>query len=308
VKPERARLEALRLTALEDRIEADLALGAHDGLVSELEGLVARHPFRERLWGQLMLALYRSGQQADALAAFHRARQILDQELGIQPSRWLHRRQGQILLQDAALDAPEPLPLPRPRHNLPAIRSSFVGRRRELAELQGLLRTRRLVCVTGPPGTGKTRLAVEAAACLLEALPHGAFFASLAEVADPALVPSAVATALGIPEVAKFLRQLHDPGAVLALHGQQLRLGQRFVGDTGQQRLQLAQHDLGLEPLAGHRIQQRRVRVSGAPKSFKHRRSGRRIWRTEVVEQDAHGHSRPSSATTAQRYGPAPTR
>jgi predicted ATPase/DNA-binding SARP family transcriptional activator len=201
VEPERARLEALRLTALEDRIEADLALGRHIPLVGELEGLLAQHLFRERLWGQLMLALYRSGRQADALQAFHRARQILAEELGIEPSRWLCRRQEQILLQDAALDAPEPLSPPLPRHNLPAQRSSFVGRRAELAELQGLLGTRRLVCVTGPPGSGKTRLAVEAATCLLEAFPHGVYFVPLAEIAGPELVRSAVATALAIPEL-----------------------------------------------------------------------------------------------------------
>lgn len=201
LEPERARLEALQLTALEDRLEAELALGGHGALVGELERLVAEHPFRERLWGQLMLALYRSGRQADALAAFHRARKLLDEELGIQPSRWLHRRQEQILLQDAALDAPEPTPPPRPRHNLPARRSSFVGRRRELAKLQGLLQVHRLVCLTGPPGSGKTRLAVEAAAGMLEAFPHGAWFVSLAAVADPALVRSAVATALQVPEL-----------------------------------------------------------------------------------------------------------
>jgi predicted ATPase/DNA-binding SARP family transcriptional activator len=201
VEPERVRLEALRLTALEDRLEAELALGGHTALVGELERLVAEHPFRERLWGQLMLALYRSGRQAEALEAFQRARRVLDEELGIQPSRWLHRRQEQILLQDAALEAPAPMPLPRPRHNLPAQRTSFVGRRRELAELQGLLQTRRLVCVTGPPGSGKTRLAVEAAASMLEAFQHGVFFVSLAEVADAELVRSAVATAFQIPEV-----------------------------------------------------------------------------------------------------------
>jgi tetratricopeptide (TPR) repeat protein len=201
LEPERARLEALRLTAFEDRLEAELTLGGHAALVGELEMVLAEHPFRERLWGQLMLALYRSGRQADALQAFQRARRVLDEELGIQPSRWLHRRQEQILLQDAALEAPQPLPPPRPRHNLPVQRSSFVGRRRELAELQGLLQTRRLVCVTGPPGSGKTRLAVEVATCLLEALPHGAFFVPLAEVADPELVRSAVATTLQIPEL-----------------------------------------------------------------------------------------------------------
>jgi predicted ATPase/DNA-binding SARP family transcriptional activator len=201
LEPERARLEALRLTALEDRIEADLALAGHGALVAELEGLVADHPYRERLWGQLMLALYRSGRQADALQAFHRARQVLDEDLGIEPSRWLRRRQEQILLQDPVLEAPDPTPPPRPPHHLPAQRTSFVGRRRELAELQGLLQTRRLVSVTGPPGSGKTRLAVEVATSLLETFPHGAWFVSLAEVTDPALVRSAVATALAVPEL-----------------------------------------------------------------------------------------------------------
>jgi predicted ATPase/DNA-binding SARP family transcriptional activator len=199
--PERARLEALRLTALEDRIEADLALDGHGGLVSELEALLADHPYGERLWGLLMLALYRAGRQAEALQAFHRARQVLDEDLGIEPSRWLHRRQEQILLQDRALEAPDPTPPPRPPHHLPAQRTRFVGRRGELAELQGLLQARQLVCVTGPPGSGKTRLAVEVAASLLEAFPHGAWFVSLAEVADPTLVRSAVATALAIPEL-----------------------------------------------------------------------------------------------------------
>jgi predicted ATPase/DNA-binding SARP family transcriptional activator len=201
LEPERARLEALRLTALEDRIEADLALGGHGALVAELEAMLADHPYRERLWGQLMLALYRAGRQADALQAFHRARQVLDEELGIEPSRWLRRRQEQILLQDPALEAPDPTPPPRPPHHLPAQRTSFVGRRRELTELQGLLQARRLICVTGPPGSGKTRLAVEVAASLLEAVPHGAWFVSLAEVADPELVRSAVATALEVPEL-----------------------------------------------------------------------------------------------------------
>jgi hypothetical protein len=96
---------------------------------------------------------------------------------------------------------PDPTPPPRPQHHLPAQRTRFVGRRRELAELQGLLQARRLVCVTGPPGSGKTRLAVEVAASLLEAFPHGVWFVSLAEAADPELVRSAVATALGVPEL-----------------------------------------------------------------------------------------------------------
>ncbi len=107
-EPERARLEGMRLAVLEDRVEADLALGQHPPLVAELEGLVAAHPFREQFWGQLMLALYRSGRQADALGAFGRALKVLGEELGIDPGPWLAELEGQILLQDPALTAPRP--------------------------------------------------------------------------------------------------------------------------------------------------------------------------------------------------------
>ena len=84
-RPEAARLEELRLAALEARIDADLALGRHDALTAELEQLAAEHPLRERLHGQLMLALYRCGRQAEALAAYRRARDLLAGELGIDP-------------------------------------------------------------------------------------------------------------------------------------------------------------------------------------------------------------------------------
>jgi DNA-binding SARP family transcriptional activator/class 3 adenylate cyclase/tetratricopeptide (TPR) repeat protein len=100
------RLEALFLAAVEERIEADLALGCHPELVGELEGLVAEHPLRERLRGQLMLALYRSGRQAEALDAYQAARRALVDELGIEPSAPLKELERGILNQDAALDPP----------------------------------------------------------------------------------------------------------------------------------------------------------------------------------------------------------
>ena len=99
-----ARLEELRLACLEDRVEADLASGRHSSLVGELEALVAEHPLRERLRTQLMLALYRSGRQAEALNAYQDARRTLVDELGIEPGRSLRELRQAILQQDAALD------------------------------------------------------------------------------------------------------------------------------------------------------------------------------------------------------------
>jgi DNA-binding SARP family transcriptional activator/streptogramin lyase len=117
-----ARLEELRLAALEERIEADLVLGRHAELVSELEALARRHPLRERLRAQLMLALYRSGRQAEALAAYEQARRMLAEELGLDPGRTLQELERAILRQDAELDQtglpparPPPPSDPRPR-------------------------------------------------------------------------------------------------------------------------------------------------------------------------------------------------
>ena len=124
------RLDELRLLALERRIEADLELGRDDGLIEELEGLVREHPYRERLWRHLMLAMYRAGRQADALAAYHRARVTLDEQLGIEPGPELRELEGAILRQDV----PE-VARPEATQSLPEPVTSFVGRGRELADV-----------------------------------------------------------------------------------------------------------------------------------------------------------------------------
>src|SRR5207244_516967 len=132
---EAARLEELRLAALEDRIEADLALGRHGPLVAELEHLIVENPFRERLRAQLMLALYRSGRQAEALAVYQRTRRTLVDELGIEPGESLRQLEQSILAHDPALDAPAGRGA---AEGIPARPTALRGRGREpttLAEL-----------------------------------------------------------------------------------------------------------------------------------------------------------------------------
>ena len=194
-----ARLEGMRLAALEERIEADLALGRHRELVPELEALVSEHPVRERLHGQLMLALYRSGRQTAALAVFRRLRKALDEELGLEPDPDLKELEQAMLRQDTALRV-EPAEL-RVRRHLPGAQTQLVGRRRELDEIGALLRGgTRLVTLTGPGGTGKTRLALQAAHALADAFADGVYFVDLSPLRDPALVQPEIAQAVGAEE------------------------------------------------------------------------------------------------------------
>ena len=176
-----ARLEEARLVATEDRVEAELALGAHHHLVGELEALVAAHPLRERMRAQLMLALYRSDRQAEALRAYQDLRRVLGEELGIEPSRELASLEEAMLLQRPELEwRATPIPTAvesRPARPGPKIVSgppgAFLGRDEELARLTeiwdrvcagGL----ELALVAGEPGIGKTRLVAEFAAYAAE--------------------------------------------------------------------------------------------------------------------------------------------
>jgi predicted ATPase/DNA-binding SARP family transcriptional activator len=190
------RLEELRLAALEERIAAELALGRHAELVAELEALVAQEPLRERLRAQLMLALYRSGRQPDALAVYHDTRKTL-LELGLEPGGELRQLEAAVLRQDSTLMV-EPPEL-RARRRLPAQPTPLVGRRREVEGVASLLRQdARLVTLTGPGGTGKTRLALQAAHELADRFPDGVVFVGLAALRDAKLVPAEVASALGL--------------------------------------------------------------------------------------------------------------
>ncbi|MFB8392600.1 BTAD domain-containing putative transcriptional regulator [Streptomyces yangpuensis] len=181
------RLEELRLAAAEDRFEAELALGETGSLVPELQQLLAAHPLREQLCGQLMRALHGSGRQAEAFAVYERTRDTLAEELGADPSPQLAR----IHLDLLRAERPQPEAAPR---GVPAQFTSFVGRDTELARIQGLLRTARLVTLVGPGGVGKTRLAAEAVARETGEV----CFVELAPLADGAQIPAAVLSALGL--------------------------------------------------------------------------------------------------------------
>ena len=179
------RLQAQRLLAAEDRIEAELALGQHGALCPELEQLVAEHPLRERLRGQLMLALYRSGRQAEALAAFRDTRRVLDAELGIEPGPALRQVHEQVLAADPLLDLPAPAGAAATR-TLPRDIASFTGRERELAQLLGGIGGQAaggavvgIHAIDGMAGIGKTTFAVHAAHRLAAGFPDGQYFLPL---------------------------------------------------------------------------------------------------------------------------------
>lgn len=187
------------LAAELDRNDLELRCGHHTELLSELSAKAAVHPLDERLIGQLMVAMYRCGRQAEALDRYHQLRQRLADGLGTDPSPPLQRLYHQILTADPALAIPV-ASAPR-AGNLPAELTSFVGRREEMAKLTRLLSTTRLVTLTGVGGVGKTRLAARAAAAVRQAFPDGVWVVELAEVADPALVAQTVADALGVRDV-----------------------------------------------------------------------------------------------------------
>ena len=190
--PEIARLEEQQLAAIEARVEAEAAAGRHAELVSDLVDLVVKHPTRERLTGQLMLALYRCGRQADALEAYHQARRYLTEEVGIEPGPELKALQEAILHQDPSLK------LERLPHELAAAAMSpLVGRTPELRSLlEHWERAENghgaLVTITGAPGMGKTRLAAEVA---VEAHRRGATIVHVSGRGPPAHVLRALGRA-----------------------------------------------------------------------------------------------------------------
>ena len=205
--PTITRLSELRLAAIEDRIEADLLLGRGAELVPEIDELAAAHPLRERIAAQRMRALYAAGRQADALGVFEDTRQQLATTLGVDPSPALAAVHLAVLRGELTGGAapPRAAPAMRPPHrgsNLPAQLTSFVGRDEEIRRVTKLLGESRLITLTGPGGSGKTRLSIEVGARLADQAPDGVWFVALAPVRDAIDVPQAVLTAIDGRETA----------------------------------------------------------------------------------------------------------
>ena len=184
-------LEEQRLEALELRNDAWLELGRHDLALPALEELVAAEPYRERPRAQQVLALYRAGRQADALAAYRAARKVWLDELGIEPTPALRELERAVLRHDPSLSLPSRT---SPETRLPIAATPLVGRHLEIAAVTAILRgDARLVTLTGPGGTGKTRLALAVANEVARELADGAVFVDLSAVSDPELVLPAIA-------------------------------------------------------------------------------------------------------------------
>ena len=185
------------MTAIEDRVEADLAVGLGAELIAELETLIGRHPGYERLWGQLMTALYRAGRQADALSTYQRARAALVEVSGVEPSPALQAMQRHVPDQDPGLlpapapvtaAPPDPADAARPAQLPPPI-AAFSGRTGELAVLDALPEAARqgmpIAVIAGVAGVGKTALAVHWAARVRDRFVDGQLYVNLRGHARP---------------------------------------------------------------------------------------------------------------------------
>ncbi|UXY28202.1 AfsR/SARP family transcriptional regulator [Streptomyces sp. HUAS TT20] len=211
---QRVRLEEWRLQLLESRLDMDLEQGCHAEAVSELTALTAAHPLRERLRELLMLALYRSGRQAEALAVYADTRRLLSEELGVDPRPGLKELQQRILQADPALAEPsapvaEPTAVPVRPAQLPATVPDFTGRSSFVSELSEVLasaegRVMAVSALAGIGGVGKTTLAVHVAHQARAAFPDGQLYVDLQgagpRAAEPETVLGSFLRALGTPD------------------------------------------------------------------------------------------------------------
>jgi predicted ATPase/DNA-binding SARP family transcriptional activator len=200
-----ARLERLRLAALEDRFDAEVGLGQASELIPELTDLVAAHPMRERLVAALMRALAAAGRDTEALLAYERTRETLADQLGVDPSPELSALH--VALLRGELGRREEVR----KTNVRAELTSFVGREAEVAAVRALIGEGRLTTLIGPGGSGKTRLATETARTLLGDLPDGVWLVELAAIGTDGDVAQATLAALGLRDALLGVASSADP-------------------------------------------------------------------------------------------------
>ena len=233
------RLEELRLLAVIERIDADLALGGGDELIGELEQLVAAEPLQERLRGQLMLALYRAGRQADALAVYRQISELLREQLGLEPGGALRELERLILRHDGSLERRPHEPSSSVAAKLPVPGTAFLGRVRELGEISALLQRpdTRMLTLTGAGGSGKTRLALRVAESQRHDHQDDPRFVGFADITDPDLIAPTICEAVGLAEqagvtpVQRIERWLAGRRLLLVLDNlEQLAAGTQLIG------------------------------------------------------------------------------
>ncbi len=323
-----AHLEELHVACVEDRVDADLALGRHADLVGELRVLVDDHPLRERLRRQLMLALYRAGRQAEALAVYHELRATLRDELGMEPSAAVNDLQRRILNQDPALDVARAATAGAPRR---AADEGFVGRTDELARLQAAFEAAAAgrgatALIAGPAGIGKTLLGFQLAQAArrrgatvltgraIDLVGAGLPYLPLVEALRPICSPDLLELAEGLSELPRLHPDLAVGGGPLVARGEgtesRLRLFAEVVAVldylSRQAPVVLTFEDLhwadastlDLVAYLAHAIQDRRILVVAT-------------YRTDATrpEHDVHRLAaalRRSRATTTIELGPLP--
>ncbi|HWI33652.1 MAG TPA: BTAD domain-containing putative transcriptional regulator, partial [Lapillicoccus sp.] len=213
--PHRTRLEEVHMSLVEDAMAARVDLGAGGEVVGELESLIERHPLREGLWASLITALYRSGRQAEALAAYGRVRRLLVDELGIEPGTTLRSLERRVLQQSPDLRPTTAIRTVAAPGNLPPSPTAMVGRADNVAAVTAALDGQRLVTVVGVAGVGKTRLALEVARRL--PAPGGVWLVRLDAVDASAALTQVVAETLHVPSGAALTERLSGAETVLVL-------------------------------------------------------------------------------------------
>ena len=285
-EPEAVRLDELRLLAQEDFFDARLALSEHAALVADLEQAVLEHPMRERFWGQLMTALYRSDRQADALATYAQARERLADELGIDPGQALQQLELAILRQDPALAAPQappasppgaaeevrvalvtaqrPAVAPREAGRVPRMSTPTFGRRELVARIRDVLSDRqvRVLTLSGLGGTGKSRVAAVAAAEVATDEADRVVYLIATERTDVSQLAREVTLAVTGSDDEAALADLDEHTLVVLDNLESIADGEQLVHDLIEQTSQLtvmvtsrlplrlrAEHDIPVPPL-----------------------------------------------------------